>query len=57
MSLVKKMKGKKQTLGGRIKLGAGRATGSKRLKARGRTDRLTGNLRLAGQKAMDVFKH
>jgi uncharacterized protein YjbJ (UPF0337 family) len=56
MSLAKKIKDKKQALKGRIKQGAGRATGNERLKTEGRTDRVAGNLKQSGEKAKDAFK-
>jgi len=57
VSFTKKIKDKQQVLKGRIKQGFGRGTGSTRLKAEGRTDRVAGNLKQFGEKAKDAFKH
>jgi uncharacterized protein YjbJ (UPF0337 family) len=57
MSLGAKFKDKTQVVKGRIKEGFGRASGNRRLKREGRTDRITGNLKQSGEKAKDAFKH
>jgi len=56
MGIAKKIKAKKQELKGRIKQGAGRTTGSTRLRTEGKTDRVAGNLKLPGEKAKDAFE-
>ncbi|WP_127358580.1 CsbD family protein [Actinacidiphila soli] len=56
MSLGAKFKDKTQVVKGRIKEGFGRASGNRRLKREGRTDRITGNLKQSGEKAKDAFK-
>jgi uncharacterized protein YjbJ (UPF0337 family) len=56
MGLGKKAKNKTKVLKGRGKLGAGKATGNNRLKAEGRADRVTGNLKNAGEKVKDALR-
>ncbi|WDZ86503.1 CsbD family protein [Micromonospora cathayae] len=41
---------------GKVKEGAGRATGDERLEAEGRGDQASANLKQAGEKIKDVFK-
>jgi uncharacterized protein YjbJ (UPF0337 family) len=56
MGLGKKAKNKAKVLKGRGKQGAGKATGNKRLKAEGRADKATGNVKNAGEKVKDALK-
>ncbi|MFI1183261.1 CsbD family protein [Streptomyces sp. NPDC020799] len=57
MSFAKKIRDKKQVLHGRIKQSFGRATGNRRLRTEGKTDRVAGNLKQSGEKAKDAFRH
>lgn len=57
MSLIEKINGRRQVLRGWIKQGFGRATGNTRLRAKGRAGRVSGNLKLARERAKDAFKH
>ncbi|WBB80375.1 CsbD family protein [Micromonospora sp. WMMD882] len=41
---------------GKVKEGAGRATGDERLEAEGRGDQASANLKQAGEKIKDIFK-
>ncbi|HSZ45931.1 MAG TPA: CsbD family protein [Streptosporangiaceae bacterium] len=56
MSVGKKAKNKAKVLKGRGKQAAGDVTGNKRLKAEGKADRVTGNLKNAGEKVKDAVK-
>ncbi|MGH3856146.1 MAG: CsbD family protein [Pseudonocardiaceae bacterium] len=56
MSFVDKCRDKAQVLRGRIKRGAGEATGDRRLEAEGRADEVLGNLKQAGEKVKDAFR-
>ncbi|MEU5424919.1 CsbD family protein [Streptomyces olivoreticuli] len=56
MSLGKKFKDKTQVLSGKIKQSIGRATGNRRLRTEGKTDRVAGNLKQSGEKAKDAFE-
>lgn len=50
MSFLDKVRGKSQVGRGRVRQRVGRATGSRRLRAQGRTDRIMGGARqLAGR--------
>jgi uncharacterized protein YjbJ (UPF0337 family) len=57
MSILKKIAHKAEALKGSAKKTAGRATGSRRLKAEGRGDQAKGNLKQAGAKVKDAVKH
>jgi uncharacterized protein YjbJ (UPF0337 family) len=57
MSIFKKIAHKTEAVKGSAKKTAGRATGSRRLKAEGRGDQTKGNLKQAGAKVKDAFKH
>jgi uncharacterized protein YjbJ (UPF0337 family) len=57
MSIAKKIGHKAEPVKGSLKKTAGRATGSPRLKAEGRGDEAKGNLKQAGAKVKDAFKH
>ncbi|MEZ0067136.1 uncharacterized protein YjbJ (UPF0337 family) [Streptacidiphilus sp. MAP12-20] len=56
MSIGQKISNTKQVLKGRLKEGFGRATGNRRVRTEGRTDRVVGNLKQSGQKAKDAFR-
>ena len=56
MSALDKAKNKAEELGGKLKEGAGEATGDDNLKAEGELDQSKGNLKQAGEKVKDVFK-
>lgn len=58
MSLGKKtkVKAKGKEIKGKAKKHAGKVTGSKRLRVKGKTDELIGKLKLKSQKAKDVLK-
>ncbi|MFF4731827.1 CsbD family protein [Streptomyces mirabilis] len=57
MSIGKKIAHKAETMKGGAKKTTGRATGSWRLQAEGRGDQLKGNIKQAGAKIKDAFKH
>jgi uncharacterized protein YjbJ (UPF0337 family) len=57
MSIFKKIAHKAEALKGGAKKRAGRITGSRRLRAEGRTDQAKGNLKQAGAKTKDAFRH
>ncbi|GAA4192510.1 CsbD family protein [Streptosporangium oxazolinicum] len=51
-----KFANKAEELGGKVKEGAGRATGNERLEAEGRTDQADSHLKQAGEKLKDGAK-
>ena len=57
MSILKKFRHKAQTAKGKAKKNTGRVTGSRRLKAEGRTDQVKGETKQATDKVKDAFKH
>ncbi|MFI9805566.1 CsbD family protein [Streptomyces sp. NPDC052301] len=57
MSISKKIAHKAEAMKGGAKKTAGRATGSRRLQAEGHGDQVKGNIKQAGAKIKDVFKH
>jgi uncharacterized protein YjbJ (UPF0337 family) len=57
MNIAKKFAHKAEAMKGGAKKTTGRATGSKRLQAEGRGDQLKGNIKQAGAKLKDAFKH
>ncbi|SOD82497.1 CsbD family protein [Streptomyces sp. Ag109_G2-15] len=57
MSLAKKIAHKAEAMKGGAKKTTGRATGSRRLQAEGRGDQVKGNIKQAGAKIKDAFKH
>lgn len=57
MSLIEKINDRRQVLRGWIKQGFGRTTGNTRLRTEGRAGRVSGNLKLARERARDAFKH
>jgi uncharacterized protein YjbJ (UPF0337 family) len=56
MGLGKKAKDKAKIIKGKTKKHAGKATGNKRLRAKGKAGEVTGKLKLKGQKAKDAAK-
>ena len=56
MSAEDKAKNTAETAKGKAKEGLGEATGNESLKAEGRADQATGNLKQAGDKIKDFFK-
>jgi uncharacterized protein YjbJ (UPF0337 family) len=56
MSLAKKAKDKAKVVKGKTKKDAGKATGSKRLEAKGKASEVTGKLKLKGEKVKDSAK-
>jgi uncharacterized protein YjbJ (UPF0337 family) len=57
MSIAKKLAHKAESAKGSVKQAAGRLTGSRRLRAEGRGDRVKGNMKQAGAKVKDAAKH
>jgi uncharacterized protein YjbJ (UPF0337 family) len=57
MSISRKIAHKAEAVKGAFKKTAGRATGSRRLRAEGRADQAKGNLKQAGAKVKDAVKH
>jgi anti-anti-sigma factor len=57
MSILKKFRHKARTAKGKTKKNTGRITGSRRLKAKGRTGQVTGEAGQATDKVKDAFKH
>ena len=56
MSITSKIAHKAEAVKGGAKKTAGRLTGSRRLRADGRGDQATGNLKQAGAKIKDAFR-
>jgi uncharacterized protein YjbJ (UPF0337 family) len=56
MGIEDKVNNKSEEAGGKVKEGAGRATGDERLEAEGRNDQASANLKQAGEKVRDAFK-
>ncbi|MCW2929679.1 MAG: hypothetical protein JWM19_641 [Actinomycetia bacterium] len=56
MSIARQIAHKFEALKGGAKKGTGRLTGSRRLRAAGRTDQAKGNLRQVGAKVKDAFR-
>ena len=54
--MAKKAKDKAQVAKGSVKKAAGNATGNNRLRAEGKADKVSGNLKTAGEKVKDAFK-
>ena len=57
MSIFKKIAHKAEALKGGAKKRVGRVSGSRRLRAEGRTDQAKGNIKQAGAKTKDAFRH
>ena len=56
MGIVDKAKDKAQTAKGDVKEKAGRATNDRSLQAKGKGDKVAGNLKQAGEKVKDTVK-
>jgi uncharacterized protein YjbJ (UPF0337 family) len=56
MSTVDKAKNKAQEAKGHVKEAAGKATDDQSLEAEGKSDKVVGNLKQAGEKVKDAFK-
>ena len=56
MSAADKAKDKMQAAEGKVKEGAGKATGDPYLEGEGKGDQVSGNLKQAGEKVKDAFK-
>lgn len=56
MGILDKARDKAEVLRGRAKEGAGKATGDPVLEAEGKSDRVLGNLKQAGEKVRDAFR-
>lgn len=57
MSIAKKIAHKAEVVKGGAKKTVGRVTGSRRLQAEGRGGQAKGNIKQAGAKIKDAFKH
>ena len=57
MSIAKKIAHKAEAAKGSAKKAAGRATGSRHLRAEGRSDQVKGDTKQAGAKIKDAFRH
>jgi uncharacterized protein YjbJ (UPF0337 family) len=57
MSMGKKLAHKAEAAKGATKKFFGRATGNARLRTEGRVDQFKGNIKQAGAKMKDAFKH
>ncbi len=57
MTLVNKMKNKSRIMRGRTKQKLGRATGNRRLQWHGIADRISGNVRQAGEQVKDTGRN
>ena len=56
MGLGKKAKDRVKIMKGKARKHAGKATGNKRLRAKGKAGEVTGKLKLKGHKAKDALK-
>ncbi|MGW2572068.1 CsbD family protein [Streptomyces sp. NPDC001537] len=56
MSVGQTIKHKTQAFKGRVTERIGRTTRNRRLQRKGRTDRVSGNLKQSGDKAKDAFR-
>jgi uncharacterized protein YjbJ (UPF0337 family) len=56
MTTTDKAKNTGQQAKGKLKETAGKATGNDSLEAKGKADRVSGNLKQAGEKVKDAFK-
>lgn len=57
MSILNKIRHKSQTAKGEVRKTAGRVTGKRRLRTKGRAEKATGNAKQAADKVKDAFKH
>jgi uncharacterized protein YjbJ (UPF0337 family) len=56
MSILNRIRHKAQTAKGGAKKSAGRVTGNRRLRTKGRAEKATGNVKQAADKVKDAFK-
>lgn len=56
MGILDKAKDKAEVLKGRAKEGLGKVTADPRLEAKGKGERVKGNLKQAGEKVKDAFR-
>jgi uncharacterized protein YjbJ (UPF0337 family) len=56
VSILKKIRHKAQTAKGRVKLSAGRVTGNRRLRTKGRAGKAAGDAKQAADKLTGAFK-
>jgi uncharacterized protein YjbJ (UPF0337 family) len=56
VSILKRIRHKAQTARGAAKKGAGRVTGNRRLRTRGRREKAAGNAKQAVDKVRDAFR-
>jgi uncharacterized protein YjbJ (UPF0337 family) len=56
MTTTDKVKNNAQRAKGRVKETTGKVTGNDSLEAKGKSDRMKGNLKQAGEKVKDAFK-
>jgi uncharacterized protein YjbJ (UPF0337 family) len=56
MGLGKKTKGRAKIIKGKAKKHVGKATGNKRLRAKGKAGEVAGKLKLKGEKGKDALK-
>ena len=56
MATTDKVKNNAQRTRGRVKETTGKVTGNDSLEAKGKSDRVKGNLKQAGEKVKDAFK-
>lgn len=57
MGLDDKIKNKVEDLSGKAKEGAGKATDDEKLEAEGKGDQASSDIKQAGEKVKDAFKH
>jgi uncharacterized protein YjbJ (UPF0337 family) len=57
MGLDDKIKNKTEDLSGKGKEATGKATDNERLESEGKTDQATSDVKQAGEKVKDAFKH
>jgi len=57
MGLDDKIKNKIEDLGGKGKEGAGKVTDNEKLEAEGKGDQASSDIKQAGEKVKDAFKH
>jgi uncharacterized protein YjbJ (UPF0337 family) len=57
MSIARKITHKAEAVKGAVKKAVGRVIGSGHLRSQGRRDQAKGNLKQAGAKAKDAFRH
>ena len=57
MSIAKKIAHKAEAVKGGVKKTVGRVTGNRRLQAEGHGDQVKGDVKQAGAKVKDAFKH